>query len=370
MLVVMVISVLGVSPDRSDDPMVSAIRTAYEANLNALSVGTMSFTYSSGVAPDLASAISGQWSNRSQAEGSFAASGSDLRYERRFAPEVLNSNRTWLSEKQFSSPLTSNRVLTNGSYTLLDRVDASRDGKRLIHSARILAGNTDFFKHIELPLALGTNGTGYLHLGTDIARAMLHRSEWVLTDVDDRAKLDGIDVVKLTFIGLEFRRVYWVDLEHGAIPIRVDVYRNEKLALTFIRQDLHLFSGKGWYPCREITFVQTGSAREFIIDRGSPLGLAAPSSSFQLAFPAALPMINQSDMVKYPPRKIWDLRSLPSSTSPGVEQLKLATPPSPPFDNFAGERDAPQRWPILLMAFGAILLASLCFRPLMRLRRA
>lgn len=360
---------VGAFPGGKDDSLVQAIRNAYEANLEALSSGTLRFRCTSGNAESLDAVLAGRWTDRNVGEGLFASNGTDSRYECLFPPADLNRHRRRLDEGSFYTTLTSVRVLTDGRLTLIDRVGATRDGTMHTYSPRLFGGTTEYYQNVTLPLALGGKGQGYLHLGADIARASAPDSQWRLTAVDDDEELDGAAVIKLTFESPETGRIYWVDPARGAIPLKVESYRKGKLLLTFLRKDLRFLSNKGWYPFREVSFVQGGIAREYLIDETSDFERPPAPATFRLAFPKPIPIINQAESVRYPGRVVWDLKTLPAADAPGTMKLKVLDPPVAAPGMPPGERDAPRRRTIILTVSAAILLSiGACFA-VMKLRK-
>lgn len=367
---IVVVLALGLMQGNDDTNFVAAVRDTYNANLEELRSGSLYFTLASGTSADLKSALSGRWSSRVEAECSFYSDGKNSRFECLYKPEDLHRYRKPINDRQFASSLMPIRILTDGTMSLIDRLGATPDGKGLIHAPRLFPGKFEFYQNLSLPLALGGNGAGYLHLGADIDGALLNRPEWRLAEISDRDSIGKVNVVKLTFKAPDRSRVYWVDIERGAIPLKIESYHKGELLITFVRENLRLLSNKGWYPMREVSFVKGGKTREHMIREKSDFGVPPNDSEFRLQFPQPQRLVNQALLVNYAPRNVWDLRKLPSPSSAGTQRLVVAKSPAGLAQMPAGEREAPPNWAMPLTLVGLILLAIVALRVKVRFRHA
>ena len=113
-------TLLAAQQDQPPMELVEAIRTAHQANRAHITRATMRLRYSVGNATDLASALAGRWTERSDADCLFVLDGTRARYDRLFDPEVMREKRRMTGALSSSTRVSSVRVVTDGRVTLSD----------------------------------------------------------------------------------------------------------------------------------------------------------------------------------------------------------------------------------------------------------
>lgn len=341
-----------------------AIATAYSANLNGPRFGTIRFRLLNGEALNLDVARQGEIPNSAVADGLYVFDGPRGRYECVFPSATIAAHRTRLDENRWRTRLNlSVRAVTDGRLCLADIVDVDSDDRTDSHTAQIEPGVDVYARSLGLPI-----GPRVPVQPRDSLEAMikgtLQDHTWTLT-VEEHVDHEGVDTVLLHFDNGQpgrrrIRYDFWVDLARGALPRRVRSQPNEPpdaASETFF-DDLRLVDGKCWLPFRMTLGHQHDRyVRHFAIDEVD-LSTRPPASSYALEFPQEIPMVNAATMLRYAPRKTWDLANLPGPSSRETTKLKLQEPSvlPPPMP---GERPARSWWPAALwLAAGAALLAT------------
>jgi len=170
-----------------------------------------------------------------------------------------------------------------------------------------------------------------------------------LTGVDDSARLDGIDLVKLSFELPNPRTqvTFWVDLERGAIPVQTRVVEEAKDHGTLAVWEEHLGDlrrvASGWLPFRMTHVSGSTSRREG--SGGSPSGGAfsgllvretvvdkadfesRPAAAvFALEFPKEVSVIDSDRLLAYGRRRVWTLRDFSPSAQAKARRISLKSP--------------------------------------------
>lgn len=263
--------------------------------------------------------------------------------------------------------------MTDGAVTLWDQIDASEDGKKTTHTSQIAKGTEEFSRQVEFPLGLGKpNPPRAYDLGQDLDRAARGSDQMKLIAVEDGAKLDGVDVVHLTFDSTLMRIEYWVDLACGAVPRRQWRAVKDDPAGSGTRvdyDDVRHVADKGWVPFVTTT-TQVGDrlVRRLAIEEADFAHHPSPSE-FRLEFPEPRPMQDTATMMSYDPRKIWDLADLSSPPSQGAKPMVIAQPGAP-APVMPGVLPARPWWTLPAIVLGGLLLAASAWVGVRRWRHA
>jgi len=182
-----------------------------------------------------------------------------------------------------------------------------------------------------------------------------------LTGVDDSARLDGNDLVKLSFELPNPRTqvTFWVDLEHGGIPVQTRVVEEAKDQRTLVVSEEHLRDlrrvASGWLPFRMVhvsgrTSRTEGSGaslpggalsglfvRETVVDEANFESRPA-ATTFALEFPEEVSVIDSDRLLAYGRRRVWTLRDFSPAARAKGRRISLASPfptqpPAMPLDS-------------------------------------
>jgi len=155
------ICIMGLLSGPADPPdaTTEAIRTAYAANRAALSYGTVRFEVLSGHAKDLESARRGDFARKWTATGLYVFDGPRARYEVVYPIADLVSARTKTGPKAWSTPLVSERFLTDGRLSLIDKIGVDPDDRNYFHTTQSVLrifGGSDFLPPLPVGEGVGT----------------------------------------------------------------------------------------------------------------------------------------------------------------------------------------------------------------------
>jgi hypothetical protein len=203
-------------------------------------------------------------------------------------------------------------------------------------------------------------------LSQDLTRAAAGRPDWVLSAVEEDAEINGARVVKLTFtVNMDKRRQYWVDLERGAVPLRIlDSNNGPGLpAILFHFADVRSV-GQGWLPFHMILVIinklSPDEGAEGIHFREKVITEAdfehrPKRKMFQMEFPEPVPLINVTSKVRHEPRRVWDLAAISPAAARRAKPLDMAGPQAAP-PALPGARPGRPPWALPLIGVGAVLV--------------
>lgn len=209
------------------ETIVRGVRTKHEDNRAAFpAAGTIRFHCSHGTLGELSNieALDGVpravWTRGVPSRGLYVFDEEKRRYESIYTPEEHLARRKTMSATSLTSDLISDRLLTDGKTTLVDTMFLAANSTTIIHSVHLHAGTREFFRLAAgIPLRLGDMEPP-LHDLTRCLTELLDHDTVVLTEVDDRAKLDSTAVIKLDLADKArgFHATFWVDPVH--VPYR------------------------------------------------------------------------------------------------------------------------------------------------------
>jgi len=378
-LILTLASLTGAQPADARD-LVAAIRTAYEHNRAALSAsGTIHFQCCDGnldpaqTIEGIDASLKASWTRRSPSQGLYVFDGAYRRYENLYSPEQLVSRRTKLSPTQYQSHIISDRLLTDGETTLVDRDDVSADDKTVRYSPSLRAGTQHFYRIGEgIPLQLGNPDPMDYDLGKCLAKIIDGREKAFVAEVDEAATLDGVRVVKiraeLPSHENKLQITFWVDLQHGAIPLQTRVmgfikHLDSYAVLQFSNSDIK-WVGRGWLPFRfsaaQGDVSSTGQVasmfvREFVITDAA-FDKRPERAMFALEFPTERGVSDSDRMLGFGRRRVWDVKDFSPEARARARRIVASSPgPAPDMP------DAPHPWlwwPAVLVLIGVASLLS------------
>lgn len=320
-----------------------AVGTAYRANREALSHhGAIVFEESYGRlrAGQLDELARLDWTRGLPLEdGFYAYDGRNAVARHVYSLDVLMKARTRIDEARSSYVLFGWRALTDGETTLYDDVSVAYPdvSPRLLHTTVMRNGYKDFYRNHEIGLNPGNPEPQSFQppdLGATLGGTAVGAA-FRLDRVDADAEIEGQPVVRLEFlVGTEGRMWFWVDLERGAVPLRIRSFAVEpgQQAIQHDFGDLR-WVGRAWYPFRSQVAVienvdgdgryERGFLREKIITRADFEHKPDPAV-FKLTFPEPMVVRNPDTMVQYPLSDVWDLESIGRSAAARAKPLKVA----------------------------------------------
>jgi len=376
-LILTVACIAGLVPG-DPEKVVAAIRTAFEDNRAALSAtGTIRFHSCDGhLGP--ASSVEGidaslkaAWKRRSPSQGMYVFDGANRRYDNLHSPEVLVGRRTMLSPTSWSATISSDRLLSDGETTLMDNIAVASDGQTVLHSPGLRAGVKEFFRLAEgIPLRLGDPDPPRYDLGKCLAKVLEGREKVVLMEVDEAARLDGVAVVKLRVDDQDRqdRITFWVDLEHGAIPVQTRILefipQNGGTVVIQINNNDIKWAGRGWLPFRwsgaSGELSSTGElpslfVREVEIEEAE-FTKRPDRAVFSLEFPKEYTVSDSDRWLNFGSRRVWDLKDF--SPAARARARPIGGGGSSVLPEMPRARLPWAWWPLSLIVLGITLLLA------------
>ena len=311
--------------------------------------------------------------------GMFVFDGASRRYEDLYSAEELVATRVKTSATSWISSIAAIRLLSDGETTLKDNVDVDgNDDKTVLHSPSGYAGTKVFFRHagVNLPLGLTDPDPPSHAMSRCLRDVMEGRDEVISAEADETARLGGLAVVKLSLeLANRRRRVtFWVNLEHGAIPIQArSVEANpgtdESIFIQYNCDEVR-WADKGWLPFRQFhtqgRISADGAAknvfvRETVIDEANFREKPDPAA-FALEFPREF-YVSDADrglQIREPP--CLDADGLLARCPARARRISFASPAYGP-----AMPDAPEVWkwwPAFYLSVGlaCFMLAGTLYR--------
>lgn len=343
------------------------MKITYESNKQSMKFGLFKYQYTCGGADDVSAGLAGRLNHAMTASGFYAFDGQNARREQLFDARDLAADARDLGDGKVVSSIMCCRSLTDGRTTLWNSIhaDPGSDGAPR-HAFQILPTADYFYQNFDFPIYLGNPKPEAYDLAHCIDYIASGDAE--VTAFDPEARLQDREVVHFTTRTKWGEAEQWIDLERGAIPLRIRDTTFKRGAVTMmINDDLRAIPGHGWLPFSWLMIVQNTIVRKIVI-READLDRPPSRTAFALAFPEPVGMTDQARSVTYPPRRIWSLLDLPAPGSPGVRRYKLdesAPPPAMPVARSRGWT----LWPIAIVAV-VLLLAGLAVRRGIHARRS
>ena len=277
----------------------------------------------------------------------------------------------------------------------MDDVDVDlRDDKTVLHTPSCYKGTRSFFatggQHI--PLHLTNPEPPRTNLGSCLRDLTEGREGSDVGRVDDSARLDEIAVVKLSFElpNPRMQITFWVDLEHGAVPVQTRVIAEapDKRTLSIWQENLTdvRWVARGWLPFR-MTHVsgQTPKAagsgdppaagalpgllvRETIVDEARLRGTAGPGR-FALEFPGEFSVKDSDRLLDYGRRRVWTLKDFSPAAQARARRINISSPFPVRPPAMPDALDSRSWWPAVLAILGLACLLTAGALVLRKLRR-
>ena len=344
------------------DALLSAIEDAFVSNQAAFPFGQVSFTYTRGSARDGDAVRRGELNPAYTAKCFYTYNGVSARYDRIFPDDAMR-----LANKKIGSDIISIidtcRMATNGEVTLYDSVTVADSMEA--RGTRLTPGPRDFDRDFQFPLSLGRPDHGSLdNLGRHLLEAIKGKSgsQTGVKGVDQHVEYEGRRLVKLTLTSATSENEYWIDMERGAVPLKIVSsetappqragYRTE-----YHLDDLRLVAGRGWLPFRESWWYSDDSRAYQVVIGEAHFDDPPRVEAFALDFPRAISLVDDSKGVRYPPSRTWNVLRLPGPHAHGVQKVERASIPQSELPRLPGEMPSQGCYDYLLYGAVALVLA-------------
>lgn len=337
-----------------------AIHDAFVSNQAAFPFGQVKFTFIQGTAKNEVAARDGNFEPGYGASGIYVFAQRRARYERVFSEEDMRKSNQYMNNSILSI-LDSFRMATNDEITLYDSISATaRSG--LARGLRLAPGRAIFDRDFRFPLSLGQpNVSARENLGKFLRNALETNSGTRVSKIESDLVFEDHPVVKIAFTLKYGSSEYWIDLERGAVPLKV-VERaaatgtSRELRTVTHFDDLRLVPNRGWLPFKESWWHSRDSTGGQIVIQEASFDRPPKSAAFNIEFPQPISIVNEAKGVRYPPRSVWNITSLPSSGSRGVEKVEYASVPEAEIPKLLGERVSWAKYQLLVLGIVTLTL--------------
>ena len=342
------------------EEVAKAVLNAQKANRSMLSRGKVLYRFYRGDAKSEREALSGAWTDRTEAKCLLVFDGRRARLEQIYSIADLAAHTTFKGN-EVSSSRSPVRVLTDGKVTLVDHQLLSEDGKTLNHRPIIEPGVESYSRAAGDYIAGLSRPDGGEVDFRALKSALKHESGLRLESVEPATLDDGASTIHLKVAGPGYFVEYWVDLEHGAIPrrIRTEAKENHRSILQEYH-DIRPVAQGAWFPYREVYFDPRSYALEYLVDQAD-FSRTPAEGEFQLEFENPVGLFDLARSARYAPRKTWGLDHLPTVGRPDAPRITIE-PEAPPPPAQAGSIK-PWGWEVYLPAtLGVGLIAVVVYR--------
>ncbi len=342
-----------------DEAALRSLALQFEANRASLTQGRFEFHFVRGLASDLDHALEGKLDQvHIEMDGVLAIDRGRMRYERvdrDMKPTTSTTNRQVLIE-------SSSRNLFDGRSTVHDVILMPPESQDVLHSVIRSAGPEAFLRMYRFPISMGPVPLERSGLRVDIETALEGRDEARVKSMG-QADPDGARTNRPTVIRLGLRkrdRVYTVDREHGAIPIRVVSEPAQGPHTTEINDRISLVGGS-YVPFRSVAYSEPGRLTTIITVTSASLD-QPKAEDFVLTFDTPVPLLDRIESAYYGRRDRWGLTGFPSRGAKDfiAVEKKPAAKAAVPSSDLSGEREPWPRWVMVaIAATGIVLVAAL-----------
>ena len=362
--------VIGSTLFMQDVDMLKAIHDVYENNRSSMPHGVVEFEYIDGQADGWEAALAGRYREAITARGFYVFDAENARYSRQFQPEDAASQVVKLSSVQYSFRTFSVELLTNHKLTIMET--STPRGPRpqdVIIGYRSAAGSDSFFKYVMVPLELGKPAHLRHDLGRNLANALNKASDHQVVEVNENTEMmNQKNLISLTIQSKDGVTKYWIDLEHGAIPVRASGTSSNGRTDEMFYRDVRRTKSGGYLPHDMLlTFADTRFQRLLI--KHADLEHAPASDRFQMRLERPMPFPNPNEGGTFKARQVWDLNKLParSEVGPAIQAAGQDPAATAPFELPGERRSSP---PYFLMGAACLSLVALAVAWWFSIRRS
>lgn len=351
---------------QSEDSMrqIEYIRLSYRANKDMFKHINCEFKFTIGNSDNVADAQAGIFRRSITEDGTYVFDGKNARYALTAEPSDVAAVTRW-RERRGTTLARTYRMLTDGKVTLYDLIHPAQDSTALFHHVEIHPDTSLFYKRFHFPLFVGDDHGRPYDVFRDLTAIVDGRA--ALTEFDPHARLNSLELCKISFSFDEGTCEYFIDISRGSIPIQIMAhYFKTNLDVLFKFDDIHQESKGGWLPHRMLHVIGQGTTVTQIVLTKVDAEHRPALSDFRLDFPEAIDLVDGVRHLRYPPRKTWSLLDLPGRLTPGVIPLKQMGSTLPP--ELPGEIEEDPQW-MLYAIPGALILALIAAIWILRARK-
>ncbi len=285
----------------------NAIKIVFDENRNNFPHANFKFSYIIFSRTSIDQSEHAQFNDMLTADASFDYNDREAKYSRQFSASTLKATVKTIDSNQSSARAFNLRLLSNRRSTLED-LQVPIDKDNLAGSVEITEGFSAFTRMIEFPLDLGFSEEQRGDLSVEFDHAINMRGGAQIISIDQQSS----GFLKVVLKQEDFTKTYFVDLEKGAIPRRVEFRRTDYTPTIVLLDDLRLIHGKGWLPFSMTTIVGNGGKHLHI---KSVDFTQKGHENFRLKFSAPVSVVDNIKRVGYAKHTIWDLDNLPPLSS-------------------------------------------------------
>ena len=309
----------------------NSLSLSYQANKEMFRFGRFRFELTTASADSNESALAGRFARAYTAQGLYIFDGKNSRYELNYALEDVAKTTHKISENQSRQSLIPIRMLCDGEATLVDRQSANDLGSAFVSKAMIRPGTLPFSSSFNFPLELGQDSIDTSDL-KGVLKPLIE-GKCSVKEIDFHSRFGDSEVCKIVLDFGTGERTYWVDVNRGAIPLRIEDSQKSKVTHITIHENLQFVAAQGWLPLTERYVMQNGKIARQICITEVDVRKKPDLSAFRLDFPAPIKMYDDARKLRYSPQKAWSLLHLPSRNSSDTKPLvpkSFVAPPEMP----------------------------------------
>lgn len=345
-----------------DRALLNAVHDAFLANQAAFDHGEVEFNYVQGTSRNVEDARGGDFQTHYEGKGLYAFDGTNFRYDIIFSDEDMRNTSIYIDASSRINYLDSYRMVANESYTLLHKIDAARRGGTT-KTIKLYPGGGAFDRDFQFPLAVGRPNCVQYNLAAQLRKAFDGDPGYAIENIDANAEIEG----KMMLITLRYTYGlcdFWIDIERGAVPIRI-VERSEGGVLgSDIRSvaqfdDIRLVPDRGWLPFRLSWWYASDNVAGQLAITSANFDERPGRESFTLVFDEPVSIVDDSKEVRYLPRQSWNINDFHSGSSREVEKVQFVAP-GEPLPELPGERTSRFiNWTLVLGLLGFVITVAL-----------
>lgn len=350
-----------------------SIKDGFTSNRAGFAKGWGRFELRTGTVRSVTDVLNEKWTADFEAKVFWAFDGKMCRYDTIYSPDAIRltvpSNLPTTSKTtiiKVSGPITSARAITDGAKTLVDIIGAEGN-----HQVEITEGTSTWPRSTFSPLSLGLPDLGSPELLPEQIIAAISGGELEIAYLgEEQYQGRTVSIVQLKKRGLKGEVRYWIDVERGAIPLRLTETMEDGTPYLDVRyEDLREFSGSRWLPQRLIsmqTFGDQTSVRELRaveLEVDKPLGAEALRIAFEKK--TKIRDMVRSVGFEVEPNTYVGLNPLPPVPA-GAQQYSANAMDKVAFDPMATEKPKRNWWLTVSILTIALIVGTLLARKVYR----
>jgi hypothetical protein len=303
-----------------DSETLKAISSAYAANWESIDRGKATFVVTEGKAADADAARRGEIPHAVKSTGRYNFSKNNMLYEHIYRDEDVIKNTIIISPKETAPIYLPVLMMTDGTSSFIDLIGMSPADKLVHHRGHIKKGTNDFDEKLSFPLTLGLKRlrVGTLALDLDDARRGAGAAKSFVLQRD--VEYEGRGVVQVTISFGETERVYWIDREHGCIPLQIIERTCDQINIRTTNYDwIERVGEKSWLPMRQIRYYYPGGWTKVFEITKFTSDVNKDKTEFTLSFPEPITIIDAVNELRYEKKRTLALSEF---TSPSRDESR------------------------------------------------